>query len=276
MKKIYMLFAALAFVGFGVLNAQTVLIDETFDDWDPTDAVGFVSGTYTSWNYTTPSGSAFELKNCRFKPNDDYIDLERDDKGGAIILPEIPSCSKVELDIRSGNNSSVTGDRFFYISTYDGETFTQISPDIPAIGRATLRDPGAAEYISDDALFATYTNTEEVVSSEPIRFAILNKTGNAGGNVRLENVRVWGGDGSVGIINNSAEAQIVIYTTPKNIKIGGDVVNVEVINLAGSVIKTSNVKGIQSISTSDLNNGVYIVKATDSKGLTKTEKVIIR
>jgi len=275
MKKIYMLlFAVLAFAA--TAGAQTLLIDENFDDWDPTGADGFTSGSYTSWNYTTPSGAAFELRNSRYKIGDSMVDLERDDKDvpGAIIFPEVPTCTKVEIDYRSGNNNSVTGERAIYLATFDAteDVFTKISPDYPAIGRAVFQNPEADEFIAEDALFQTAVNTDEVVSETPIRLAIQ---GWGSGNLRIENIRVWGAGEPTSLRENNT-ANIVIYATPKNIKIGGDVTSVEVVNLSGTLIKFSSQQGIQSISTADMPNGIYIVKATDSNGRIKVEKVMIR
>lgn len=269
MKKLYAIFTALLFVG--VVNAQTLLIDENFNDWDPTGVTGFTVNVYGNWTYTSPGNNTFEVRNCRV-PNvtatSRVVDLERDNRTveqggpGAFIFPEIPSCSKIEIDVRSGNNASVEGDRDIYISVYSTGSFTKISPYYPAIGINNL----------DGAPFSTYTNTTDVASTDPITYAIQ---GRGNGNLRLEGVRVWSVGGSSSI-NNKKVSDIIIYTTPKNIKIGGDVAFVEIINLAGSVIKTSNIKGIQSISTSDLKSGIYIVKATDSNGLVKIEKVIIQ
>ncbi len=275
MKKIYLLLiAVLAFAG--TAPAQTLLIDENFEDWDPTGADGFTTNVYGSWNYTTPGGAAFELRNSRYKVGDTMVDMEREDRAipGAIIFPEVPTCSKVEIDYRSGNNLSVTGQRAIYLATYDevGDEFTKISPDYPAIGRDVFQNPEADEFIAEDALFQTAVNTDDVASSSPIRIA-LRGWGN--GNLRIENLRLWSAGGATSI-DGTKDAQIVIYATPKNIKVGGDVVSVEIINLAGSTIKNSNTRGLQSISTTDMNKGIYIVKATDSNGRIKVEKVMVR
>lgn len=246
MKKIYIL--AMTLVAFGLLNAQVLIIDENFEDWDPTSADGFTSNAYTAWNYTTPSGAEFDVQNTRYnKVGDTYIDLERDNKSpvGAIILPEIPSCSKIEIDYRSGNNNSVTGDRYIYLSSYDGSDFTKVTPDYPAIGSTVFKNPDAPEFIDTNAKFQTVVITEEVQSSTPIRFAIQ---GAGNGNLRIENIRVWS-DGSVSVFNIENSAVVCSqYYNLSGVSVGSDF--------------------------NSLSNGVYIKVDTFENGSKSSSKVI--
>ncbi|NLX72373.1 MAG: hypothetical protein GXY94_03605 [Bacteroidales bacterium] len=252
MKKNYILFfEAFAFVV--TAGAQTLLIDETFEGWDPTSSEGFADNVYGSWNYTSPNSGLFEVQTTRYKITNSYIDVEVDTKStgpGAIILPEVANCSKIEIDYRSGSNTSETGNRFMYLSTYDGESFTKITPDYPAIGSEIFKDPSKAEFNAIDAKFQTVTITTEVASESPIRFAIRC---NGKGAVRIENIRIWAAAGD------------------------GELTSIQTPAASGSVVSTEyfSINGIKMGSNFDvLPSGIYIQLEQYSDGSVDTKKIV--
>ncbi len=72
-------------------------------------------------------------------------------------------------------------------------------------------------------------------------------------------------DNSIQIWNNSREVTIN----------GKDLKRVEIFNTLGQMVYSSNLAGNSTTFDSKLNDGAYIIKATDSKSI-KSEKIIIR
>jgi len=269
MKKIYLLICA-AFL-FGATNAQVLLIDEDFDDWNPTGTPGFTVNTYGNWDYTSPGtapGQAwpFLLRNVR-QPSvivanrliDIHTDVETTGPGQMIFT--VPSSSRIDITIRSASNIVIPEpDRWMYIAREVFGTFMQVSALFPAI----------------PVDLTTYSDNTNVVVDVPVTFALMTRRAVAtGGAARLERLQVWSHPTPTAI-EGVPQANLIIYTTPRNIRIGGDVVSVEVINLTGAVVKRSVERGIQSIPTDGMQSGIYIVKATDGNGLVKVERVAIR
>lgn len=149
MKKIYMLFAAMAFVGFGVLNAQTVLIDTDFSDLTPTPAND--ANKSSQGPYNTPKG---EITWHGTK----YNDLKN--------FPAIGETVDDKIDPAADGNSNVrflrTGSSFTLTDGVPTNHFFQVTPNDDFVngGKVTLLvsvngtakginvyDASAAEYL---------------------------------------------------------------------------------------------------------------------------------
>src|SRR3989339_500914 len=75
--------------------------------------------------------------------------------------------------------------------------------------------------------------------------------------------------GPDGIITKKAIPSLVVYPNPASTELNiemANVSNVQIYNVLGAKVANVKLSGIQKVDVSALNAGVYVVKATDSKG----------
>ncbi len=301
MKRFYSLLAVFAIVLSSVAQGDVLLVDEDITDWQDSGTPTFTMDEWQVWkdnaaannearmelgnwyinwpDYTTPGGLAVKVEGGRFREGSSAtIDILVDDfvvgdgtagtpgekLPGAIIFT-VPSISEIEVTSRSGSNTAVDpADRHLYIAEWDifDEDWKQVSHDFPLSWGGT----GEADSYKWDTPY-----------DEEVQIAIRCKRMPEGGeNLRVHGFKVWGSKATS--INHASKANVMIYSVPGSdkIRIGGDVVNVKVYNLAGTLVFASMQIGFQDFSTSELSKGVYLVNVTDSNGLKKTEKVVVR
>ncbi|MGS0748991.1 T9SS type A sorting domain-containing protein [Halpernia sp. GG3] len=82
---------------------------------------------------------------------------------------------------------------------------------------------------------------------------------------------------TLGVKDAVVKNALSIYPNPvrsgSNIMISSQVKSVEIYNMNGQLVRTST---SQSVSSQGLTSGLYLVKATDSKGSVQTTKLIVK
>ncbi|HAN00571.1 MAG TPA: hypothetical protein DCQ26_18405 [Marinilabiliales bacterium] len=105
------------------------------------------------------------------------------------------------------------------------------------------------------------------------RKSILNWSNNTGEDKAYLTNEFWGEitlkGGPDGIITKKAIPSLVVYPNPASTELNiemANVSNVQIYNVLGAKVANVKLSGIQKVDVSALNAGVYVVKATDSKG----------
>ncbi len=261
MKKIYMLFAALAFVGFGVLNAQTVLIDTDFSDLTPTPAND--ANKSSQGPYNTPKG---EITWHGTKYNDlknfPAIGETVDDK----IDPAADGNSNVRF-LRTGSNFGLTEgvptNHFFQVTPNDdfvngGKVTLLVSVNGTAKG-INVYDASAAEYLGtiDISEIALYQKV-------PVEF-ILPADFSGKKTLSFTRAELDGSVGGVTFFTWNIKIETDIPVSVKPVLDNANVVGVEYYNISGANMGTS---------LDLLPSGVYIEVTKFDNGTVDTKKVV--
>ncbi len=266
MKKIYTFLATLLIVGFAFAEGPYLIIDEDFSEWPLTQEEQ--PKEYMDWEYTTPNGVHLIFTNSRFtEQTANIVDVQPDnaktedeDHPGGMFFT-VTNAIQIDVRFRSASNNNEE-DRFLYLQKKNMfDEWEKISDDFPVTwgGSGEWAEVPLDEEITEE--------TEFVVRGGRVE--------GGGGAVRIHGFRVWSNVPTS--IDAASKTDVLVYVVPDSdqIRIEGDVVNVELYNLTGSLVYLSNERGSQGVSTVGLAKGVYIVKVTDGNGLNKVEKVVI-
>lgn len=107
------------------------------------------------------------------------------------------------------------------------------------------------------------------------RKSILNWANDSGEDKAYLTNEFWGevtlkGGWPVGIFEQAQKrTELSVYPNPANNQITivmDDLANVQIFNVLGAMVNNTNLSGNNTVNISDLNQGVYIIKATDDKG----------
>ena len=127
---------------------------------------------------------------------------------------------------------------------------------------------------------ATHFNFTTPVTTDHIRLNIKGLAATADGRVKINEVKVW--DNTVnGLVSTKANATLSTYPNPVkdvlhvNLQNQSNVNVIEILNLAGKVIKSQQVNGsnLVTIDTKELADGVYVCR-TKSSTEVKTAKIV--
>lgn len=249
MKKFYSLLA-IAAMSVGV-NAQQTIFEATFDDVDGTGGndgswSGSIAGTALN-SYTT--GGTWELANAYKGASS--VKLGSGSKLGSITTPSITVEGTATLTFRAGawngNNEKTT---------------LKISATGATLDLATVTLQKGA--------FDTYTvNITDASGDIKIKFE-----GETASNSRffIDDIKVTTPTQAIGN-SNDTKANLVKNTVVANEIIFGQDAKVSVINMAGQVVKTAEVKENARLDVSNLAKGTYIVTATVN-GKAVSQKII--
>lgn len=119
------------------------------------------------------------------------------------------------------------------------------------------------------------TKTDLNLSNVGDDFFALKVGRDANYSIDVDNFQIWPNEGTLGTIDYTEASKAVantLWTNTASFNVK-DQANVEVYNINGQLVKSFQVKGIQSVNVSDLVKGVYVVKTT-SNGKTSTQKVV--
>jgi len=111
------------------------------------------------------------------------------------------------------------------------------------------------------------------------RQSILNWSNDTGQDKAYVTTQYWGQiklkGGPVSVNDKPAMASLKVFPNPTNGELYimmNNVTNVEVFNLLGAKVLENNAAGISSVNVSELNDGFYMIKATDANGHTAVSK----
>lgn len=249
MKKLYSLLAVAA-IAMSV-NAQQTVFEATFDDVTGTggNSGGWSGNIAPAALATYSTGGQWTLANA-YK-GDTSVKLGTGSKLGQITTPSINATGVATLTFRAG--------------AWDGngeKTTLKISATGATLDLATVTLQKGA--------FDTYTvNITDASGDVKIKFE-----GEVASNSRffIDDIRVTVPTQAV-VGTNAAKVNLVKNTVVANEIIFGQDAKVSVINMAGQVVKTAEVKENARLDVSNLAKGTYIVTATVN-GKAVSQKII--
>lgn len=280
MKKLFTFFAV---ASFAAVSAQTTLTEWNFDSSNLTPSFG--SGTVSLVNTKESLQTGANSCNCAFVAGNPSsgkaytitgFPAQGTGSGTAGIQFKVSSAQYENIAISAdilGSNTAANRVQFQYST--DGTTWT-------SLGNPTLLTAGTWSTMSNSLNSNADNNAElafRIVTifdpSNPVGYTAIGASSNygPGGTLRFDNVRVNVGRKLAVSDVNAAKNKLVKNTSVGNVIEFGTKANIQIINLAGQIVKTAQVQDGSSIDVSNLAKGLYIV-AGEANGQKVSVKVV--
>jgi len=303
MKKNLLLLTVILFAGIATAFGQTLIIDENFQLWDPTEdlhadpldscwVVAQEDTVYREMDVVTSSGLeqiTVTMIKVRIAPD---CDSRRGYDGGANtegVTTGWVELNKLQDDYANVNDWELSADTI-------GQFIFGPIPQIDSIRfahSATGSQRGIRIYFSfdgenwerptDDEFWdcadcqAGAVNTVEIFESDVyIMFTSGFKMSDGTSQYsRLHNIEVWGTPGEIdrtGIHDKKVESLIFEALGDNKYQIKGEINKIQLFNTLGGIVDIMS-GDTDVLDLSPLTSGIYIIRATDKQGVEYMQKV---
>ncbi|MCA4776584.1 T9SS type A sorting domain-containing protein [Empedobacter sp. 225-1] len=254
MKKFYSLVAVAAFTSFGVAQAQDVIFNETFDTYEGEGGNdGGWSGGLNQPAIADGVDEATGFEYLKAYQADGAVKIGTGKAQGFATTPKLAGLNgNAKLTFRAGAWNSTSEQTTLLLEITGGGTLSVSEVELTK---------GAFNDFSVDIIGGTSETKITFKGFQP-----------ASARFMLDDVKV---EESLATIDYSEAAKAVsntLWTNTASFNVKEKSV-VEVYNMNGQLVKSFEVKGVQTVDVSSLAKGIYIVKTT-SNGKTATQKVV--
>lgn len=292
-KHLLLLMALTLTVSLSAFGQSTKIIDEDFQDWDPTedevpddceDGLVHESDIVRTMNLVTSGGDVeidVHMLKCGIAPEcgskrqskggengdgitDGYVELSKAetevDTIGELVFGPIPQVDS----IRFGH--SATGDNrgIRIYKSADGETWERATENEFFESDDSQAGDLRSVEINEENVYIKFTSGIDIDGEEVSQHS------------RLHNIEVFGEPGEfiVGIADIQISELQVISLGHGKFKLDGIYSNVKVYNTVGKMVYTDTDIENSIIDLGRLPNGIYIIKGEDATGRISAQKVL--
>lgn len=294
MRKLFtFLFLALLAGTLCTFGQSTLIIEEDFQNWDPTEdtdpadcEAGLVHETENvrQMELTIVGGSVdidVTLIKAGIAPDCDTKRFERDGTASTEgVTVGYVSLSKTELETDTigqfifGPIPQIDSIRFAHSATgsnrgiriyksADGETWERASDN--EFNESADSQAGDVQTVAIDAtevyiMFTSGVNTDNPPVSQ---------------HSRLHNIEVWGVPGEITSVETPQVADLLIYPEGSGLfRIEGEYTQLMIYNTVGTIVYSQVGSNLNTIDLSGTAKGVYIVRAMDNSGQVFVRKIL--